>query len=56
MGHFYFTRHGQTIWNVENKIRGQRTRLNRFRHKQALELGQYIKDNHIHIDQIFIHL
>ena len=18
MGHFYFTRHGQTIWNVEN--------------------------------------
>ena len=22
MGHFYFTRHGQTIWNVENKICG----------------------------------
>ena len=22
MGYFYFTRHGQTIWNVENKICG----------------------------------
>ena len=22
MGHFYFVRHGQTIWNVENKICG----------------------------------
>ena len=22
MGYLYFTRHGQTIWNVENKICG----------------------------------
>lgn len=22
MGHFYFTRHGQTVWNIENKICG----------------------------------
>ena len=22
MGHFYFIRHGQTVWNVENKICG----------------------------------
>lgn len=22
MGHFYFARHGQTVWNVENKICG----------------------------------
>ena len=22
MGHFYFVRHGQTVWNVENKICG----------------------------------
>ena len=22
MGYFYFTRHGQTVWNVENKICG----------------------------------
>lgn len=53
MGHFYFTRHGQTIWNVENKICGATDiALTDLGHKQALELGQYIKDNHIHIDQI----
>ena len=22
MGHFYYVRHGQTVWNVENKICG----------------------------------
>lgn len=22
MGHLYFVRHGQTVWNVENKICG----------------------------------
>ena len=22
MGHFYFVRHGQTVWNVEGKICG----------------------------------
>lgn len=22
MGHMYFVRHGQTVWNVENKICG----------------------------------
>ena len=22
MGHFYFIRHGQTVWNVANKICG----------------------------------
>ena len=22
MGHFYFIRHGETVWNVENKICG----------------------------------
>ena len=53
MGHFYFTRHGQTIWNVENKICGATDiALTDRGHKQAIELGQYIKDNHIHIDQI----
>jgi len=53
MGHFYFTRHGQTIWNVENKICGATDiALTDLGHKQAIELGQYIKDNHIHIDQI----
>lgn len=53
MGHFYFTRHGQTIWNVENKICGVTDiALTDLGHKQAIELGHYIKDNHIHIDQI----
>ena len=49
MGYFYFTRHGQTIWNVENKICGATDiALTDLGHKQAKELGQYIKDNHIH--------
>ena len=43
MGHFYFTRHGQTIWNGENKICGATDiALTDLGHKQALELGQYI--------------
>ena len=28
--YFYFTRHGQTVWNVENKICGA-TDIDRFR-------------------------
>lgn len=53
MGHFYFTRHGQTIWNVENKICGATDiALTELGHKQAIELGYYIKKHHIHIDQI----
>lgn len=52
MGHFYFTRHGQTIWNVENKIRGATDiALTDAGHKQAIELGHYIKEHHIHIDR-----
>ena len=36
MGHFYFTRHGQTIWNVENKICGATDiALTDLGHKQA---------------------
>lgn len=51
MGHFYFTRHGQTIWNVENKICGATDiELTELGHKQAIELGHYIKEHHIHID------
>ena len=48
MGHFYFTRHGQTIWNVENKICGATDiELTELGHKQAIELGHYIKEHHI---------
>ena len=41
--YFYFTRHGQTIWNVENKICGATDiALTELGHKQAIELsGEY---------------
>ena len=51
--YFYFTRHGQTIWNVENKICGATDiALTEFGHKQAIELGERIKMGNIHIDEI----
>lgn len=41
MGHFYFVRHGQTIWNVENKICGATDiKLTEFGHQQAIETGK----------------
>ena len=49
--YFYFTRHGQTIWNVENKICGATDiALTELGHKQAIELGECIKMGNIHID------
>ena len=51
--YFYFTRHGQTIWNVENKICGATDiALTSLGHDQATELGKRIKEEHIHIDEI----
>lgn len=51
--YFYFTRHGQTIWNVENKICGATDiALTELGHKQAIELGERIKMGNIHIDEI----
>ncbi len=51
--YFYFTRHGQTIWNVENKICGATDiALTSLGHDQAIELGKRIKEEHIHIDEI----
>ena len=39
MGHFYFARHGQTVWNVENKICGATDiELTELGHQQAEEL------------------
>ena len=53
MGAVYFTRHGQTVWNVENKICGSTdiplTELGR---KQAMELGNQIKESNDAIDEI----
>ena len=41
MGHFYFIRHGQTVWNVENKICGETDiALTELGHKQAVETGK----------------
>lgn len=53
MAHFYFTRHGQTIWNVENRICGATDiALTELGHQQAIELGERIKAEGIQIDEI----
>ena len=40
MGHFYFVRHGQTVWNVENKICGATDiALTEKGHQQAIDRG-----------------
>ena len=54
MGHsLYFVKHGQTVWNVENKICGATdiplTELGR---QQAMETGRAILDQGIHADEI----
>ena len=53
MGYFYFTRHGQTVWNVENKICGATDiELTEQGHHQAEELAGRILREGIHIDEI----
>lgn len=57
MKDLYLTRHGQTIWNVENKICGATDiALTDLGHRQAVELGEKIRDlmkkQEIHIDLI----
>ncbi len=53
MGYFYFTRHGQTVWNVENKICGETDiELTELGHEQARQLGQKILEQEIKIDEI----
>ena len=43
MGHFYFVRHGQTVWNVENKICGATDiALTELGHQQAVDTGKKI--------------
>ena len=45
MKKIYFTRHGQTIWNVENKICGATDiALTELGHEQAMELGRKIRE------------
>ena len=57
MGVLYFVRHGQTVWNVENKICGATdSPLTEKGHEQARETGRILKETidkgQIHIDQI----
>ena len=53
MGHIYFVRHGQTVWNVENKICGATDiELTQLGHEQAKALGEEIVKQGIHIDEI----
>lgn len=49
----YFTRHGQTFWNVENKICGSTDiGLTETGIEQAKELGKKIKEENLKIDEI----
>ena len=53
MSFLYFARHGQTIWNVENKICGTTDiELTEQGRKQAIELGKKIKSDNLKIDEI----
>lgn len=53
VGKVYFTRHGQTIWNVENKICGATDiELTERGHEQAEELGRRLAVEKLQIDEI----
>ncbi len=49
----YFVRHGETVWNVENKICGTTdSPLTEKGHRQAAETGEKIRGKGIHADLI----
>lgn len=53
MGCLYFVRHGQTVWNVENKICGATDiELTELGHEQAVKTGQMILEQKIKADEI----
>lgn len=53
MGVVYFVRHGQTVWNVENKICGATDiALTQLGHEQAIETGKKIIELGIRADEI----
>lgn len=53
MGHIYFVRHGQSIWNVENKICGATDiELTPLGHEQAIETGKKFIEQGLHADEI----
>ena len=56
MGKVFFTRHGQTIWNVENKICGATDiELTELGHQQAEELGRKLAEE-IRVEHIAIRI
>ncbi len=53
MGYVYFVRHGQSVWNVENKICGATDiELTELGHAQAVETGREILRQGISADEI----
>ena len=53
MKSIYFVRHGQTVWNVENKICGATDiELTEFGHEQAIKTGEEILKKGIKADEI----
>ena len=51
----YFTRHGETVWNVENKICGMTdSPLTERGRQQARKLGEAVKASGVHIDELTI--
>jgi probable phosphoglycerate mutase len=53
MDHFYFIRHGETVWNVENKICGATDiELTAKGHEQAIATGQKILEMNLKVDKI----
>lgn len=53
MKQIYFVRHGQTVWNVENKICGATDiALTELGHQQAIETGKKILEQGIKADEI----
>ena len=53
MKQVYFVRHGQTVWNVENKICGATDiALTELGHQQAIETGKKILEQGIKADEI----
>ena len=53
MHNIYFTRHGETVWNVENKICGMTdSPLTAHGQEQARQLGELVRDSGLQIDEI----
>lgn len=53
MGHFYFVRHGETVWNTENKVCGiTDSPLTKRGHQQAIETGKRMLAEKIKADEI----